>query len=125
MTTLLWQKRGIHHSFNPRPTHYAQTLASLPVKNGESLGLGYEYFHLELGAVSSILINKRGVSEHVGGGTKSAKIATHDFLPKRQTESCHQGWSIGQLHRSDESRSLRLMLGLSGRPRRLFWYITL
>ena len=28
--------------------------------------IGYEYFHLELGAVSSVLIIKRGVSEHQG-----------------------------------------------------------
>ena len=56
-------KRGIHHSFNAKPRQYAQTLASLPVKDGEFLGLGYEYFLLELGAVSS-LINNKGVSEH-------------------------------------------------------------
>lgn len=57
-------KRGdIHHSFNPKQKHYARTLASLPVKDGEVFELGYEYFHLELGAVSS-LINNKGVSEH-------------------------------------------------------------
>ena len=36
-----------------------------PVKDGEFLERGYEYFHLELGAVSSSsLINNRGVLEY-------------------------------------------------------------
>ena len=84
------KRGGIHHSFNPKRKHYARTLASLPVKDGEVFELGYEYFHLELGAVSS-LINNKGVSEHEGVKTKSAKTATHESLSQRQIESSHQG----------------------------------
>ena len=57
---------SITRSIPDQGTTYAQTLASLPVQDGGFLRLGYEYFHLELGAVSSILINKRRVSEHQG-----------------------------------------------------------
>ena len=63
-TTLLCNIEGIHHAFNLRPRNHAQALASLPVKDEELLCLGYEYFHLELGAVSNVLVNKRGVPEH-------------------------------------------------------------
>ena len=98
-TTLLCNGQGIHHPFNLRPRNNEKALVSLSVKDGEFLGLGYEYFHLELGAVSSVLINKRGVSEHSGVKQSPQKIATHDFLPKRQTEPCHQRGSIGTFHR--------------------------
>ena len=63
-TTLLCNREGIHHSFNLRRRKHAQILASLPVKDRDFLRLGYEYFQLELGAVSSVLINKKEVSEH-------------------------------------------------------------
>ena len=50
------------------------TLASLTVKDGEGCELGYEYFHLELGAVSSLINNKnKGMSENQGGENKVRK----------------------------------------------------
>ena len=58
MATLdLWQERGasITHSI-PKQKHHARTLASLPRQRRRGFfELGYEYFHLELGAVSSLI----------------------------------------------------------------------